>query len=81
MGFEFTPNEWLIVLLAVLFGLLVGAAMASGGGRKHKARYKAEAARVQELTRENELLRKEVKNQEALRGAPTMRESERRGIV
>jgi hypothetical protein len=64
MGFEFTPNEWLVLGLVLLFGLLLGAAMAAGGGRKHKARYRDEARRTAELERENERLRKELKDAE-----------------
>jgi cell division protein FtsB len=61
---DFTLNEWLIVGLVFLFGLLLGAALASGGGRKHKARYKEETRRVAELEAENVRLRKEVKDAE-----------------
>jgi hypothetical protein len=64
MGFEFTPNEWLIVGLVFLLGLLLGAALTAGGGRKHKVRYQEESARRVELERENERLRKDVKQAE-----------------
>jgi hypothetical protein len=64
MGFEFTPNEWLIVGLVFLLGLLLGAALAAGGGRKHKVRYKEESHRRTELEHENERLRKELKHAE-----------------
>lgn len=60
MGFEFTPNEWLVVGLVLLLGLLLGAAMAAGGGRRHKVRYQEEHRRTAELERENEQLRKEL---------------------
>jgi uncharacterized membrane-anchored protein YhcB (DUF1043 family) len=85
MGFEFTPNEWLIVLLAVVFGMLVGAALAMGGSRKHKARYREEARRNAELQRENERLVREAREMDSLRGAAArspVREPEgRRGIL
>jgi hypothetical protein len=64
MGFEFTPNEWLVLGLVLLLGLLLGAAMTAGGGRKHKARYQDEARRATELERENDRLRKELKQAE-----------------
>ena len=64
MGFEFTPNEWLVVGLVLLLGLFLGAALAAGGGAKHKARYRDEHARVAELERDNERLRKELKDAE-----------------
>ena len=62
MDCGFTPNQWLIVGLVLLFGLLVGAALAAGGGRKHKTRYKEESHRRAELERENERLRKELRH-------------------
>ncbi len=61
---DFTPNEWLIVGLVLLLGLLLGAALMAGGGRKHKARYKEESHRRAELERENDSLRKELKRAE-----------------
>ncbi len=64
MGFEFSPNEWLIVGLVFLLGLLLGAALTAGGGRKHKVRYKEESHRRAELERDNERLRKELKHAE-----------------
>jgi hypothetical protein len=64
MGFEFSPNEWLIVGLVFLLGLLLGAALAAGGGRKHKVRYQEESHRRAELERENDRLRKELKHAE-----------------
>jgi len=61
---DFTLNQWLIIGLVFLFGLLLGAALASGGGRKHKVRYTEENRRATELERENERLRKELKDAE-----------------
>jgi hypothetical protein len=45
-------------------GCCSGAALAAGGGRKHKARYQDEARRATELERENDRLRKELKQAE-----------------
>lgn len=75
MGFEFTPNEWLILGLAALFGLLLGMALTAGGGRKHKALYKESSRRNTELERENERLRKELRDVQGVpaRGTPTHR--------
>ena len=72
MGFEFTPNEWLIVGLAALFGLLLGMALAGGGGRKHKALHRESSKRNDELTRENERLRKELRD---IQGIPARGEA------
>ena len=41
----FTSDQWVIVALIFVLGLLVGAFMASGGGRKWKQRYNAELDR------------------------------------
>jgi len=60
----FTANQWLIVGLVLLFGLLIGAALASGGGRKHKVRYQEESRRRAELESDNDRLRKDMKQAE-----------------
>jgi uncharacterized membrane-anchored protein YhcB (DUF1043 family) len=61
---DFTLNQWLIIGLVLLFGLLLGAALAAGGGRKNKVRYQEETRRVAELERDNDRLRKELKDAE-----------------
>jgi hypothetical protein len=61
MGFEFTPNEWLVVALVFVLGLVLGAALTAGGGRKHKTRYADEHRRNAELQAENDRLRKDVR--------------------
>jgi uncharacterized membrane-anchored protein YhcB (DUF1043 family) len=61
---DFTLNQWLIMGLVLLFGLLLGAALAAGGGRKNKVRYQEETRRVAELERDNDRLRKELKEAE-----------------
>lgn len=69
MAVELTSSGWLLLGLAAFFGLLIGAAFASGGGRRHKDRARVEAARADELQRENETLRKDLREMESLRGA------------
>ena len=64
MGFEFTLNEWLVVGLVLLLGIVLGAALTAGGGRKHKERYAEERRRADELQAENDRLRKDVRTAE-----------------
>lgn len=64
MGFDFTPNEWLVVALVFVLGLVLGAALTAGGGRKHKVRYADEHRRNAELQAENDRLRKDVRTAE-----------------
>ena len=64
MGFEFSLNEWVVVGLVFLLGLVLGAALTAGGGRKHKERYADERRRADELQAENDRLRKDVRTAE-----------------
>ena len=47
----FTSDQWVIVALVFVLGLLIGGFLFSGGGRKWKHRYKAEVDRREELER------------------------------
>ena len=47
----FTSDQWVIVALVFILGLLIGGFLFSGGGRKWKHRYKAEVDRREELER------------------------------
>ena len=78
MGFDFSPNELLVIGLAMLFALLLGMALVAGGGRKHKLRYREESKRATELERENVKLRKELKEAHALPGSAAAAREERR---
>ena len=49
----FTSDQWVIVALIFLLGLLIGAFLTAGGRRKWKARYRDESARREALEREN----------------------------
>ena len=73
---SFTTNQWLIVGLVFLLGLVLGAALRSG--RKWRGRYAAESARVRELEAENARLRKEASEMDTLRGAAARDEARRR---
>lgn len=49
----FTSDQWVIVALVFILGLLVGGFLFSGGGRKWKQRYKAEVDRREDLERQH----------------------------
>ena len=53
----FTPDQWLILLLAFVLGLVLGMALLASP--KWKSRYREEVARREELETENERLRRE----------------------
>ena len=63
----FTTDQWLIVILIFLLGLIIGMAMMAGG--KWKRRYREESKRVQALEADNKRLRGEAKEMESLRNA------------
>ena len=53
----FTPDQWLILLLAFVLGLVLGMALLASP--KWKARYREEVRRREELEAENERLKRE----------------------
>jgi hypothetical protein len=71
----FTSDQWVIVALVFILGLLIGAFLTAGGRRKWKARYREESARREALEREvrDDRARwatreKEWREQDSLRG-------------
>jgi len=72
----FTTDQWVILALVFVLGLLIGAFLFAGSGRKWKHRYRAEEQRREEIeaahyTREQEWAarEKEWREQDSLRGA------------
>ena len=49
----FTSDQWVIVALIFILGLLVGAFLTAGGRRKWKARYREESAKRDAMEREH----------------------------
>ena len=45
----FTSDQWIIIALVFLLGLLVGGFLFAGSGRKWKTRYREETRRREEL--------------------------------
>ena len=73
---NFTSDQWVIVALIFVLGLLVGGFLFSGGGRKWKTRYREETTRREALERDHEARRaewetreKEWREQDSLRAA------------
>ena len=72
----FTPDQWLIVALVFLLGLVLGAALMAGG--KWKRRYREERARCAELEAENRRLQKDSAEMDTLRQAAARDEARHR---
>ena len=72
----FTSDQWVILALVFLLGLLIGAFLFAGSGRKWKTRYREETRRREEVegnyrTRQKEWdeREKEYRERDSLRGA------------
>ncbi|MBA3666512.1 MAG: hypothetical protein H0W65_02160 [Sphingomonas sp.] len=65
----FTTDQWIIVLLVFVLGLLVGGFLFSGGGRRWKTRYNAEVDRRVELEKTHTAREREWREQDSLRTA------------
>ena len=72
----FTNDQWVVVALVFLLGVVIGMILMAGG--KWKGRYREENARVRELEAENARLRKEASEMDTLRGAAARDEARRR---
>ena len=68
---NFTSDQWVIVALIFVLGLLVGGFLFSGGGRKWKHRYNAEVNRRADLEKNHASREKEWREQDSLRAAAT----------
>ena len=66
---NFTTDQWIILLLVFLLGLLVGGFIFSGGGRKWKHRYRSELERREQLELNHAEREKEWRERDSLRGA------------
>lgn len=48
----FTSDQWIILALVFVLGILIGAFLFAGTGRKWKTRYRDEVARREEIERQ-----------------------------
>ena len=71
-----TTDQWLILLLAFLLGLVLGMALLASP--KWKTRYREEVARRQEVEAENTRLKREGAEMDSLRNAAARDEARRR---
>src|SRR5687768_12419281 len=90
----FTQDQWMIVALVFILGLLIGMWLTAGGRRKWKTRYKDEVTRREALEKEHrdhqadfERREKEWREQDSLRAAaakdragPTSRDLDGDGV-
>ena len=60
----FTQDQWLIVALVFVLGLLIGAFLSAGGRKKWKTRYHDEQRRLKERERAHEEREKHWQGQE-----------------
>ena len=72
----FTPDQWFIIALIFVLGLLIGAFLTAGGRRKWKTRYRDEVAHRERLELEHrrhheewEAKEKDWRERDSLRGA------------
>jgi hypothetical protein len=84
---QFTSDQWVILGLVLVLGLLIGAFLFAGGGSKWKTRYREEARKREELEerhrereREWEEREKEWRERDSLRGA-AIKDRNREGIA
>ena len=73
---DFSTDQWIIVLLVFVLGLLCGGFLFSGGGRKWKQRYNTEVDRRKELESSYAAREKDWREQDALRAA-ALKDAER----
>ena len=72
----FTPDQWMIVGLVFVLGLLIGMFLTAGGRRKWKTRYRDEVSRRETLEKEHrrhheewEAKERDWRERDSLRGA------------
>jgi hypothetical protein len=75
----FTPDQWLVLLLAFLLGLVLG--MSFLANPRWKKRWREEVGRREALETENAQLRRDAAEMDSLRHAAVRDEAARRGEV
>ena len=78
---DFNSDQWVIIALIFVLGLLVGGFLFSGGGRKWKQRYNAEVSRRTDLEKSHGQREKEWREQDSLREAALRNNANNRPAV
>ena len=66
---EFTPDQWIIIGLVFVLGVLVGLFMLSGRGKKWKTLYREEVARREAIEADYANAQTEWRERDSLRAA------------
>ncbi|WP_265563354.1 hypothetical protein [Sphingomicrobium arenosum] len=74
---NFTADQWIIIGLVFLMGLIIGAFLLAGGGRKWKERYRAEKEHRERVEADYAAAEKEWREKDSLRAA-ALRDGDRR---
>jgi len=74
---SFTPDQWLILLLAFLLGLVLGMSLLASP--KWKKRWREEVSRREAVEAENAQLKRDAAEMDSLRHAAARDEANRRG--
>jgi hypothetical protein len=75
----FTSDQWIIVALVFVLGLLVGGFLFAGSGRKWKTRYGEESRRRAEAEKLHEEREREWRERDSLRAA-ALKDRDRDGV-
>lgn len=66
---NFTQDQWIIIGLVFLMGVLVGAFLLAGGGRKWKERYRSEKEHRERIEADYRAAEKDWRDQDSRRAA------------
>lgn len=66
---QFTSDQWVILALVFVLGLLVGAFLLAGSGRKWKTRYREEVRQREELEDRYTQAERDWRERDSLRAA------------
>ena len=77
---SFTQDQWISIGLVFILGLIIGAFLMAGGGRKWKERYKAEKLHRERIEADYKTAQTEWRDQDSRRAA-ALRDHDRRTVT